>query len=164
MQARGCATLWLITLCHVAFQKYYTNLCQYEHTAFSKALSGFGFAIRSYFYQLTGTAWCCAFKFLWLPGRPNPFSKIFFFYLCGLLCEQHVLIFSTMTAVETILPLDLVPFPRDSGCSFLSSIVFITNDFLPKSLWPRKFGSANTGPPHQFSQVPGALFTAGCTQ
>lgn len=65
---RGCATLWPLTLCHAAFRKYCTNLCQYERTAFSKALPGFGFAIRTYFYQLTGTAWCCAFTFLWLPG------------------------------------------------------------------------------------------------
>ena len=136
LQTKGCDHPWLTTLCHVAFQKYCTNWCQYENAAFSKASPDFDFVIIMYFYQLCWHCIILCFKFPRLLGRLHRFARICF--LVWIIMHSDFL--DHESSRNNIALTDVVPFPRDSACSFFFflSFLFFNHNFSPKSLWLKK--------------------------
>lgn len=153
LQTKGCDHPWLTTLCHVAFQKYCTNWCQYENAAFSKASPDFDFVIIMYFYQLCWHCIILCFKFPRLLGRLHRFARICF--LVWIIMHSDFL--DHESSRNNIALTDVVPFPRDSECSFFFFyLFFFLITISPLSHFDsRKFCLIDTGPTqaedHQFS-------------
>ena len=88
-----------------------------------------------YFYQLCWHCIILCFKFPRLLGRLHHFARI-----CFLVWIMHSDFLDHESSRNNIALTDVVPFPRDSECSFLffSSFLFFNHNFSPKSLWLKK--------------------------
>lgn len=87
------------------------------------------------FYQLCWQCIILCFKFPRLQGRLHPFARI-----CFLVWITHSDILDHEGSKNNIALTDVVPFPRDSECSFFffPSFLFFNHNFSPKSLWLKK--------------------------